>query len=142
MFTTLSVILQFRIFALYQQSRYVLAAMALLYLTEVVILMVVVVCLCNSLTGMQSPVTIRGDTDSSGPVNHEPFPGIRVCAAGNIPKIYDLFWPSILAFESCLFLLCFWVCVRDVRALVALKRWNKASLTTVLIRDSLAYFML
>ncbi|KAH7919945.1 hypothetical protein BV22DRAFT_836506 [Leucogyrophana mollusca] len=120
----MQIILQMRIYALYQRSNKVLSFTALGYLAEIIAMS-----------------TILGIANAHIVAINEPIPGIGICSATNIPASFYRFWLPIIAFEGTLCLLALWVGIRDLVSGYRAQGINGVNVLEVLVKDSVFYFL-
>ncbi|KDQ50842.1 hypothetical protein JAAARDRAFT_141370, partial [Jaapia argillacea MUCL 33604] len=120
------VIMQFRIYAMYNRSRRILFFMVSCFLMEVAAAMAFA--LYQDAEGINSPLLVVVQMGS--------WTG---CLVTKPPRFSYGTWASILAFEGILFLFALYKTVLHLMRLRA--HWTRDNVTDVLLRDNMFYFL-
>ncbi|KDQ58832.1 hypothetical protein JAAARDRAFT_192417 [Jaapia argillacea MUCL 33604] len=116
------VILQFRVYAIYDRSRWVAILMVAFFIVQII---------------LATFFSLYDITDFHAESNN--FGLVDFCVVTNIPKFAWASWVCIMAFEAVLFLLALWKAV--VRVMQSKNRWRKGLVADILLRDNLSYFL-
>ncbi|KDQ58845.1 hypothetical protein JAAARDRAFT_205903 [Jaapia argillacea MUCL 33604] len=116
------VILQFRLYAIYDRSRWIAILMFSLFVIQIIFAMVF------SLYDITSLRAISQNFDI-----------FDVCVVTHIPRFSCATWICVMAFEAVLFLLALWKVI--LRVMKTRERWRKGLVADILLRDNLLYFL-
>lgn len=125
--STVQVMLQMRLYVLYQRSKKVLALLVTLFLAEAAVTLVMCVKFSSTVNA-----------------SNQPLPGVYFCTSSTSS---EQFFPdsvyTILAFESILFCLCIWASYQRSKGDFSAPglRWSRSHLIDILIEGNVFYFL-
>ncbi|KAH7909468.1 hypothetical protein BJ138DRAFT_228479 [Hygrophoropsis aurantiaca] len=119
----MQIILQLRIYAIYDRSKMILAATGVGYVAEII-----------------SVSTILAIANENAPITNEPIPGIHICSVLNFPSSFLDIWFPIIAFEGLLCVLAIWAGIMELTARSRLQGVSSVSVVDVIVRGNLFYF--
>ncbi|KAH7919935.1 hypothetical protein BV22DRAFT_1050715 [Leucogyrophana mollusca] len=128
----MQIILQMRLYALYQRSNKVLSFTVLGYLAEIIAM--------STILGIANAHIVDANRRGSTAIN-EPVPGIGICSATNIPASFYRFWLPIIAFEGMLCLLALRIGIGDLVSGFGVQGISGVNVVKVLVKDSVFYFL-
>lgn len=122
--STVQVLLQLRLYVLYNRSNKILGFMSIFFLAE-----------------MATQVYIYVNFGATTKVSNQPLPGIYFCAASSYGLLSYSVFPT-LAFESIVFCLCVWVGYQRSKEHFSAPglRWSRAHLIDILIKGNVLYY--
>ncbi|CAE6414238.1 hypothetical protein RSOLAG22IIIB_01605 [Rhizoctonia solani] len=120
-----TVIILVRIAAMYSQDKRIIYPVVFLFFAQAI--------------GMAA---IIGMSFAKIKATHEPVPGFRICALLGVPQGMYIYWATNLAFESILFGLAIVKAYQHVSRQQGLRAsWSGPRILSVLVRDSILYFL-
>lgn len=122
----MQLIMMFRIFALYQQSHKVLIFVLISFVSEVAATSALLVFSFKQLNSLVPSSLVM----------------IQICAPHTVPKLFYTLWIPIILFETLLFVLSFIAGLTHIRRMHGVKRLQRQDLFSILLRDSVAYFLI
>ncbi|EGN97105.1 hypothetical protein SERLA73DRAFT_123894 [Serpula lacrymans var. lacrymans S7.3] len=123
---TMQIIMQFRIYAMYQWSKKIICFVAACFIIEVAFMFAV------------KMVSAR----SGAYPDLSPIDGVHPCIYKALPDFLYSSWVAMMSYESILFSFAVWMGIKHVKEMRALRYLRGGSIFEVLIRDSSFYFML
>ncbi|KAN0082462.1 hypothetical protein V8E55_008257 [Tylopilus felleus] len=118
--------LQARLYALYRESKKILAFMVFGYVCEIVAI-----------------VVILGLLDADSQITNETLPGLHICANTQGPSFFQpyILWLPVVVYDGILCLLAAWRGIRSWMEGYRFRRLNGVYIADVLVKDNVGYFL-
>ncbi|KAH7922530.1 hypothetical protein BV22DRAFT_1037361 [Leucogyrophana mollusca] len=126
----MQIILQLRVYALYNRSNRVLIFTILCYIAEIA-----------------STAVFMGRPSTDVVVMNEVLPGVGLCTTSSVPSSFDDFWYPVMLFEGILCALALWAGITHIRELRglgsegAIQGFRPGRVIEVFVRDNVFYFV-
>jgi len=121
---SMQVIMQFRIFAMYKRSRSISIFVAVCFIGEVIAMSSILAYSYKHIDAVS-----------------EPLSQVHICTPINVPSYFYAFWLPIISFECILLLLALWIGGQHIFELWTLRQWDSERVISILLRDSIFYFL-
>ncbi|KII95799.1 hypothetical protein PLICRDRAFT_34750 [Plicaturopsis crispa FD-325 SS-3] len=119
----MQVTLQWRIHAMYRESRKILVFLCICFSVEIISMCVLLGLRMGTEIALSEPLGL---------------PGVHICSFTKVPHFVYGFWIAVIAFETVLFSLALWVAIQHVWQVGT---WSASHILHVLLRDSFSYFL-